>query len=78
MKVDLGQPGRRGELLEPPRNRVGMRRPAVLPAEQHPVILVVRAELAPLPGELLDVRLQHSQRERVEGQNVLSVLGLAV
>jgi hypothetical protein len=47
-----------------------MRWPAVLPAEQHPVILVVRAELAPLPGELLDVRLQHGQRERVEGQDV--------
>jgi hypothetical protein len=42
------------------------------------MILVVRAELAPLSGKLLDVRLQHSQRERVEGQNVLSVLGLAV
>jgi hypothetical protein len=42
------------------------------------VILVIRAELAPLPGELLDVRLQHGQRERVEGQDVLSILGLAV
>ena len=42
------------------------------------MILVVRAEFAPFPGELVDVRFQHGQRERVEGQDVLSVLGLAV
>ena len=55
-----------------------MRRPAVLPAEQHAVIVVVRPEFAPLLVELLDVRLQRGQRERVERQDVLSVLGLAV
>jgi hypothetical protein len=48
VKVDLGQPGRGGELLEPPRDRVRMRRSAVLPAEQHAVILILRSELAPL------------------------------
>jgi hypothetical protein len=52
--------------------------PAVPPAEQHSVILVVRAELAPLLIELLDMRLQRGQRERVERQDVLSVFGLAI
>ena len=78
VQVDLWESGRRGELLEPARDRVRMRRPAVLPAEQHAVILVVRAELAPFPGKLPDVRLQHGQRERVESQDVPSILGLAV
>jgi hypothetical protein len=78
VQVDLGQPGRRGELLEPPCDRVRMRRPAVWPAEQHAVILVVLAEVAPLLVELLDVRLEDGQGERVERQDVLSVLGLAV
>jgi hypothetical protein len=32
------------------------------------VILVVRAELAPLLVELLDVRLEDGERERVERQ----------
>jgi hypothetical protein len=42
------------------------------------MILVVRAELAPLPGRAFDVRLQRGQRERVGRQDVLSILGLAV
>ena len=66
VQVDLGQARGRGELLEPPRDRVRMRRPAVLPAEQHPVILVVRAELAPFVVEPFDVCLQRGQRERVK------------
>jgi hypothetical protein len=56
----------------------GVGRPAVRPAEQHAVILVVLAEVAPLLVELLDVRLEDGQGERVERQDVLSVLGLAV
>jgi len=66
VQVDLRQPGRRGELLEPARDRVGARGSAVLPAEQHPMILVVRAQLAPLLVEALDVRLEDGQRERVK------------
>jgi len=42
------------------------------------VIVVVRAEVPPLMLELLDVRLEGGQRERVECQDVLGVLGLAV
>ena len=42
------------------------------------MILVVRAELAPFVVEPFDVCLQRGQRERVEGQDVLSILGLAV
>jgi hypothetical protein len=42
------------------------------------VILILRPELAPLLVQPLDVRLQRGQRERVERQYVLSVLGLAV
>ena len=34
VQVDFWQTGRRGELLEPSRDRVRMRRPAVRPAEQ--------------------------------------------
>jgi hypothetical protein len=78
VQVDLRQPGRRGELLEPPGNRVGVRRPAVRPAEQHAVIVVLRAEVPPLLVELLDVCLEDVQGEWVERQDVLSVLGLAV
>jgi hypothetical protein len=48
---------------------------AILPAEQHAVILVVRAELAPLPGELLDMCLQHGQRERVKAAPQLDASG---
>ena len=48
VQVDLREIGRRRQLLEPPRDRIGMRRPSVLPAEQHPVIVVVRAEVAAL------------------------------
>jgi hypothetical protein len=44
-------------------------RPA-LPAEQHPVILVVRPELAPLPVEILDVRLEEGQCERVIAEGI--------
>jgi hypothetical protein len=66
VQVDLRQPGRRGELLEPPRDRIRVRRPAVLPAEQHAVIVVVRAELALLLIDCLDVRLEDGQRERIK------------
>jgi hypothetical protein len=78
VQVDLRQASRRGQLLEPSRDRVRVRRPAILPAEQHAVIVVVRPEFAPLFVELLDVHLQGGQRKRVERQDMLSVLGLAV
>jgi hypothetical protein len=65
VQVDLRQPGRRGELLEPPRDRIRVRRPAVLPAEQHAVIVVVRAELALLLIDCPDVRLEDGQRQAV-------------
>src|ERR1700747_2715886 len=45
VQVDLGQSRGRGELLEPSRDRVRMWRPSVWPAEQHAVIVVVRAEV---------------------------------
>ena len=77
VQVDFWQPGRR-ELLEASRDRVGMRRPAIRPAEQHTVIVVVRPEILALLVEHLDMRLQNGQRERVEGQHVLSVFRLAV
>jgi hypothetical protein len=35
VQVDLRSASRRGQLLEPPGDRVRVRRPAVLPAEQH-------------------------------------------
>ena len=78
VQVDFWQPGRRGELLEASRDRVGMRRPTVRPAEQHAVIVLVRPEILALTVEHLDMRLQDGQRERVERQDVLSVFGLAV
>jgi hypothetical protein len=60
-------PGKRGvptaEAAGPPlRNTPGCCLHVVAchpPSRTHAVILVVRAELAPFPGELLDVRLQH-------------------
>ena len=58
VQVDLRQACRAGELLEPARDGVRMRRLAVLPAEQHPVILVIQPELFPLPVQHLDVRVQ--------------------
>jgi hypothetical protein len=42
------------------------------------VIVVLRPEVPPLLVELLDVCLEDGQNERVERQDVLSVLGLAV
>jgi hypothetical protein len=78
VQVDLGQPGRRGQLLESPRDRVRVWRPAVRPAEQHAVIVVPRPEVPPLLLELLDVCLEDGQGERVEHQDVLGVFGLAV
>ena len=47
-------------------------------SERHAVIVVVRPEFALLLVELLDVHRRGGQRERVERQDVLSVLGLAV
>jgi hypothetical protein len=58
VQVDLGKIGRRSQLLEAPSDRVRMRRPAVLPAELHAVIVVVRPEVAPFLVELLDVHFQ--------------------
>lgn len=78
VQVDFWEASRGGELLESPGDRVRVRRPAVLPAEQHAVIVVVRPEVTPLLVELLDMQLQGGQRERVERQEMLSVLGLAV
>jgi hypothetical protein len=66
------------ELLEPPRDRVGVRSPAILPAEQHPRDPGNRPEFASLLVENLDMRLETGQSERVERQYMLSVLGLAV
>jgi hypothetical protein len=48
------------------------------PTEQHLVIVVARPELAPLLVRHLYMRLEHGQGERVERQDVLRVLGLAV
>jgi hypothetical protein len=78
MKVDLGQACLAGELLEPAGDRVRVRRLAVLPAEQHAVVLVVRPEVLALLVEHLDVCLEYGECERVERQRVLCVLGLAV
>ena len=66
VQVDVWQPGRRGEPLKPPCNRVGVGRPAVRPAEQHAVIVIVRPEVPPLLVELLDVCLEGGQGERVK------------
>ena len=55
-----------------------MRRRAVFPAEQHAMIAAVRPMILTLTVEHLDMRLQGGQRERVKGQQVLSVLCLAV
>jgi hypothetical protein len=52
-----------------------VRRPAVLPAEQHAVIGVVGPEVAPLLVELLDVRLQDGQRERVKAPPLRGAAG---
>ena len=78
VQVDLEETGRRGQLLEASRDRVGMRRPAIGPAEQDAVIVIVRPEVPAFPVEHLDMRLQNSQRERVGYQHVLSVFRLAV
>jgi hypothetical protein len=78
VQVDLRETGRRGELLEPSRDRIRMRRPAVLPAEQHAVIVVVGAEFPAAPGQAFRRASSGHQRERVERQDVLSVRGLAV
>jgi antitoxin Phd len=72
VQVDFRETGRRGQLLEPSRDRVRARRPAIFPAEQRPVPLVVRAELLPLPVEHLDVYLHRSEGERIERQDALS------
>jgi hypothetical protein len=55
-----------------------MRRPVILAAEQHAVIMVVRPELDPFPFEHLDMRLQHSESERIQRQDVLRILRLAI
>ena len=66
VEVDLGEPGRRGQLLEPAGDGVRVRGSAVLPAEQQPVILVVRAQVFPFPVQRLDVSHQRGQGERVQ------------
>ncbi len=78
VQVDLRQPGRRSQSLESPRDGVRVGRRAVLPAEQDPVALVVRAEFLPPLVQHLDVDLECSEGERVEHENVLCVLGLAI
>ncbi len=55
-----------GELLEAAGDRVRVRWLAVLPAEQPAAIVVVRPEVPTLLVELVDVRLQDSERERVK------------
>ena len=56
-----------------------MRRPAVWPAEQHAVIVVVRPEVSRRSWSSCSTcAFSDGQRERVERQHVLSVLGLAV
>ncbi len=78
VQFDRRKTGRRGQLFEPARDRIGMRWPAVLPAEQHAMIVVVRPEIPALLVERFDVGLQRGQSERVERQHVLSVFGLAI
>jgi hypothetical protein len=65
-QVNLREPGRRGQPLESPRDRVRVGRLAVLPAEQEPLTLVVRAELLPLLVQHLGVNLERGQGKRVE------------
>jgi hypothetical protein len=48
MQVDLREASRGGQPLEPARDRIGVRRSAVLPAEQHAMVVVVRPEVAAL------------------------------
>lgn len=48
VQIDLWQVSLLGQLLEPAHDRVGMRRRAVLTAEQPPAIVVVRPEVAAL------------------------------
>lgn len=78
VQVDLGQPGRRRQPLEPAGDRVRVRRLAVLLAEQHAVIVVIRPGVAPFAVQHLDVHPENGEGERVERQDVLRVLGLAV
>jgi hypothetical protein len=66
VQVDLWEVGRLGESLEAPRDRVGMRRLAVLPAEQDTVVLVVRPEVLPFLVEQFDVDLENGEGERVK------------
>src|SRR6266566_7957825 len=78
MQVDSGQSGLFAESVESPGDRVGVWGRAVLPAEQQPVVGIVRAELGALPVERLDMELEGGQGERVEREGSLRVLGLAV
>jgi hypothetical protein len=58
MQVYLRQAHRGGQFLEPPGDGIRVRGPAVLPAEQDPMIPVLRPELVPLLVERIDVRLE--------------------
>nr|WP_246116128.1 hypothetical protein [Trebonia kvetii] len=78
VQVDLRQVGRLGQSLEAAGDRVGMRRLAVLPAEQDAVIFVLRPEVLALLVEHFDVGLEDGLGERVQRQEVLRVLRLAV
>jgi hypothetical protein len=78
VQIDFRQARLLGELLESAGDGVGVGRRAVLPAEQPAAIMVVRPELPQLLVELVDMGLEGGERERVEGQEVLGVLGLAV
>lgn len=55
-----------------------MRRLAGLPAEQQPGVLVVRAERGPLRFEHRNVDAERGEGERVEREDSLCVLRLAV
>src|SRR5262249_35975079 len=78
VQADLGQPGCFGQPVESASDRVRMRRFALLPAEQQPVVLVVRPELAAFVVKHPGVRLEDRERERVERDRVLRVLCFAV
>jgi hypothetical protein len=56
VQVDERQPGALGQALKPARDRVGMRRPTVLLAEEQSVVVVAGTELGALSVKAASLR----------------------